>query len=70
LGNAVADLEELAIKRDRGYLVRLLVSLALGIAASVFIWRGLTGHGTTSCVAGAFLGQPTEPAPPAQAPAK
>jgi hypothetical protein len=53
----MADLEELAIKRDRGSLVRLILSLALGVAASVFIWRGLTGHGTTSCVANAFLGQ-------------
>jgi hypothetical protein len=57
LCGTVADLEELAIKRDRGYLVRLILGLALGIAASVFIGRGLTGHGTTSCVANAFLGQ-------------
>ncbi|MFI5306772.1 MAG: hypothetical protein ACHQ53_05440 [Polyangiales bacterium] len=57
----VADLEQLAIKRDRGYLVRLILSLALGVAASVFIWRGLTGHGTTSCVANAFLGQQQQP---------
>jgi len=63
----VADLEELAFKRDRGYLVRLLLMLALGVAASAFIWQGLTGHGTTSCVANAFLGQ-QGPAP-ATAPA-
>jgi hypothetical protein len=53
----MADLEELAIKRDRGYLVRLILGLALAVAAGVFIWRGLTGKGTTSCVANAFLGQ-------------
>ena len=57
LSLAMADLEELAIKRDRGYLVRLILGLALGIAASVFIWKGLTGQGTTSCVTNAFLGQ-------------
>jgi hypothetical protein len=63
----VADLEQLAVKRDRAYLVRLLVSLALGIGASVFIWQGLTGDHVTGCLANAFLGQdkasPTVPAP-------
>ena len=68
----MADLEELAFKRDRGYLVRLVLLLALGILVSVFVWRGLTGQGTTSCVANAFLGQQgVAPAtPPAKAPQK
>jgi hypothetical protein len=64
----VADLEELAVRRDRGYLVRLILFLVLGIVASVFIWKGLTGHGTTSCVANAFLGQGGAAGAPASPP--
>jgi hypothetical protein len=52
----VADLEDLALKRDRSYLVRLIAMMLLGIAASVFIWRGLTGETTSGCIATAFLG--------------
>ena len=57
----MADLERLAVKRDRGYLLRLLLMLALGLGASVFLWQGLTGDRVSGCVANAFLGQ--EPAP-------
>jgi hypothetical protein len=53
----MADLEELADKRDRGYLVRLVLMLCVGVIASVFLYRGLTGEGVTGCVAGALLGQ-------------
>jgi hypothetical protein len=63
----MADLEELAVKRDRGYLVRLIVTLALGGLASVFLWKGLTGQQTTGCVASMFLGSdeaPKKPEPP------
>jgi hypothetical protein len=60
----VADLEQLAVKRDRGYLVRLIVSLALGIGVSVFLWQGLTGDHVTGCLANTFLGQDNaSPAP-------
>ena len=63
----VADLEDLALKRDRGYLVRLIAMLLLGVVASIFVWRGLTGETTSGCIATAFLGQ--DAAPPAK-PAK
>jgi hypothetical protein len=53
----MADLEELAIKRDRGYLVRLVLMLCVGMIAGVFLYRGLTGEGVTGCVADALLGQ-------------
>ena len=53
----MADLEELAVKRDRGYLVRLVLGLGVGMIAGVFLYRGLTGEGVTGCVAGALLGQ-------------
>lgn len=53
----MADLEELAVKRDRGYLVRLVLLLGVGVVAGVFLFRGLTGEGVTGCVADALLGQ-------------
>ena len=63
----MADLEQLAVKRDRRYLVRLIALLALGLAASVFLWQGLTGNRVSGCLAGAFLGQDSS-APPAVQP--
>ena len=52
----MADLEELAVKRDRGYLVRLIAMLALGAIASAFLWQGLTNDQVSGCVADVFLG--------------
>lgn len=68
----MTDLEELAIRRDRGYLVRLVLVLLLGIGACVFIMQWLTGSHTVGCVASAFLGQESvgKPAPAAVEPAK
>jgi len=59
----VADLEQLAVKRDRGYLVRLVLFLAVGVLVSAYIWNGLTGDKVTGCLAGAFLGQGNESTP-------
>ena len=56
----MADLEKMAIKRDRGYLIRLIVSLALGVVASVFIYAGLTGTTARGCATEAITG--VEPA--------
>jgi hypothetical protein len=52
----MADLEELAVKRDRGYLLRLILMLALGGIASAFLWQGLTGDQVSGCIADVFLG--------------
>ena len=52
----MADLEELAVKRDRGYLVRLILMLVLGAVASAFLWQGMTGDQVSGCVANVFLG--------------
>ena len=52
----MVDLEKLAVKRDRGYLVRLIVMLALGLAASAFLWQGLTGDRVSGCLANAMVG--------------
>ena len=40
---AVADLEELALKRDRGYLVRLTLVLAVSVVLALALLRVLTG---------------------------
>ena len=64
----MADLEELALKRDRGYLVRLVVMLILGAGAAMFVWRGMTSDTTSGCLAGAFLGQPPPDPRPTPAP--
>ena len=39
----MADLEQLAVKRDRGYLLRLVLMLLFGIGASAVVWQALTG---------------------------
>ena len=61
IARRMADLEELAVKRDRGYLLRLVLLLALGLGACALLWQGLTGDRVGGCLAGAFLGQ--QPAP-------
>jgi hypothetical protein len=58
IAHRMADLEELAVKRDRGYLVRLVLVLVVGLGASAFLWQGLTGDRVSGCLAGAFLGEP------------
>jgi hypothetical protein len=58
----MADLEKLALRRDRGYLLRLLLLLAAGILCSVFLFGWLTGSGVRGCVAGA-LGSETKAVP-------
>lgn len=52
----MADLEKLAVQRDRGYLVRLVLGLAVAGVVSVFIFRGLTGEQTSGCMADTLLG--------------
>jgi len=57
----MADLEKLAVQRDRGYLVRLVLGLAVAGLVSVFLFRGLTGEQTSGCMADAFLGGDAKP---------
>ena len=47
----MVDLEKLAVQRDRGYLIRLIVFLGLGLLASAFVFGWLTGSSTTGCLA-------------------
>ncbi len=61
----MADLEKLALKRDRAYLVRLVLLLVAGGAASVFVFAWLTGSRVGGCVA-ETLGAETQPQHPAK----
>jgi hypothetical protein len=65
MSNSMADLEKLAVQRDRGYLVRLVLGLAVAGLVSVFIFRGLTGQETSGCMADAFLGGDAKTTPSA-----
>ena len=47
----MVDLEKLAVQRDRGYLVRLILLLMAGVLASVFVFAWLTGERTAGCLA-------------------
>ncbi len=53
----MADLEKLAIQRDRGYLVRLILLLLLAIGAGAFIYGFLTGERVTGCMADTLSGE-------------
>lgn len=65
MSRSMADLEKLAVQRDRGYLVRLVLGLIVAGFVAVFVFRGLTGAETSGCMADAFLGREGEPAPKA-----
>jgi len=56
--SSMADLEKLALQRDRGYLVRLVLLLAAGLVAGVFMYGWLTGSTVTGCVSGALGADP------------
>ncbi|MDD9934716.1 MAG: hypothetical protein OXT09_14000 [Myxococcales bacterium] len=59
----MADLEKLAVKRDRGYLVRLILMLAVGAVAGAFLWQALTRDRTKGCVADTLFGAEAAPEP-------
>ena len=50
----MADIEEHAIKRDKKFLVRLILLLVLGIAGSLWIYTKLTSKELGSCAARSF----------------
>lgn len=47
----MADLEELALKRDRGFLIRLVLLLAVGLLGSAFLYGQLIGDSAKGCAA-------------------
>jgi hypothetical protein len=60
--DGMADLEEHAFKRDRRFVVRLLLTLACGLVFGVFVYAQLTSQRTAGCAADAAMG--TEAKPP------
>jgi hypothetical protein len=52
--DGVADLEKLAIQRDRGYLVRLVLFLVVGLVVSIAMFGWLTGSSVSGCAAQSF----------------
>lgn len=50
----MADLEELALRKDRGYLVRLLLLMAVAVVFALFVYGWLTGSGVSGCLADAL----------------
>jgi len=58
----MADLEAHAIRRDRRFLVRLIVGLALGAIAGVWVMDHLTSRETGSCAANLVGSSETKPA--------
>ncbi len=53
----MADLEELALKRDRGFLVRLVLMLLAGLLAGAFLYGQLIGDAATGCMARTIGGE-------------
>lgn len=66
----MADLEHHALKRDRRFLVRLVLFLLVGAGFGAFLYAKLTSTEVGTCAADAFRGSggsverpgPTEPA--------
>lgn len=58
----MADLEEHAIRRDRRFLVRLIVGVTLGAIGGIWVMGHLTSRETGSCAANMFGASETKPA--------
>lgn len=50
----MADLEEHAIKRDKKFLVKLVLGLIVGAIAGLVLYAQLTSRSTGNCAAGMF----------------
>ncbi|MFT3927531.1 MAG: hypothetical protein QM778_33670 [Myxococcales bacterium] len=57
----MADLEEHALKRDRRFVVRLVVTLTLAFIAGLFLFAQLTSDRTAGCAADTMLGTDSGP---------
>jgi hypothetical protein len=56
----VADLEEHAFKRDKRFVLRLVLTLLVASVGAALVWGRLTSAGTASCAADTFLGPARE----------
>jgi hypothetical protein len=58
----VADIEQNAFKRDRRFLVRLVLVLTVGLVAGMWMFFSMTGQRAQGCAAEAVGGVAGEPA--------
>lgn len=63
----MADLEEHAFKRDKRFIVRLVLGIVIAAMSGLWVAAHLTSSRTGSCAANMF-GDVTEPAPEAAPP--
>jgi hypothetical protein len=62
----MADLEEHAFKRDKRFVVRLVLTLSLSALFGLYIYEHLTSRRTAGCAADSALGsEASDAAPPA-----
>ncbi|MFW5924535.1 MAG: hypothetical protein ACOCV4_00100 [Myxococcota bacterium] len=66
--DALADLEHHALKRDKRFLVRLVLGVLVGALAGAFLYGELTDTQLGNCAAESFQGA-SEPSGGAEAPA-
>lgn len=52
----MADLEEHAFKRDKRFVIRLVLTLSLSILFGLYIYGHLTSRRTAGCAADSALG--------------
>lgn len=65
----MADLEKHAIKRDKRFVVRLVLFLVIGLFVGILLFAEMTSEEVGGCAAGVFsgaTGQPGEAAPPSE----
>ena len=61
----MADLEKHAFKRDRRFIVRLVLTLSLSALFGLYVYAHLTSRRTAGCAADAALSSPGADAQPA-----
>jgi hypothetical protein len=52
----MADLEERALRRDKGFVVRLVLGLIAGTVFGLFVYGQLTGERFAGCAGAAAVG--------------
>ena len=55
----MADLEEHAFRRDKRFVVRLVLTLLVGLIGGLYVYAHLTSRETEGCAADAFMGGPS-----------
>jgi hypothetical protein len=53
----MADLEEHAFRRDRRFIVRLVLTLVLALFGGLYVYGHLTSSRTAGCASDVMLGQ-------------